>query len=76
MAAGALYGTAPRTAPLHPEQGLVVGECGSGRARPDGVPVPKRYFAGRGEWSDPSGVPMVVVEVTSTRPGGDRPGDR
>jgi hypothetical protein len=60
---------------LHPGQGLVVEEHGSGRARPDGVPVPKRYFAGRGEWPDPSGVPMVV-EVTSTRPGGDRPGDR
>ncbi|PJE94690.1 hypothetical protein CUT44_30120 [Streptomyces carminius] len=56
---------------LYPEQGLVVEEYGRGRARPDGVLAPKRYFAGRGEWSDPDGV-LMVVEVTSTRPGRDR----
>jgi Uma2 family endonuclease len=35
------------------------------------VLAPKRYSAGRGEWSDPSGV-LMVVEVTPARPGGDR----
>ncbi|MFP8961238.1 Uma2 family endonuclease [Streptomyces nanhaiensis] len=56
---------------LYPEQGLVVERYGSGRARPDGVLAPEMYFAGRGEWSDPAGV-LMVVEVTSTRPGRDR----
>ncbi|GAA2387808.1 Uma2 family endonuclease [Streptomyces glaucosporus] len=56
---------------LYPEQGLIVEKYGNGRARPDGALAPEMYFAGRGEWSDPSGV-LMVVEVTSTRPGKDR----
>ncbi|HEX5568326.1 MAG TPA: Uma2 family endonuclease [Streptomyces sp.] len=56
---------------LYPEQGLIVEEYGRGRARPDGALAPRRYFAGQGEWADPSGV-LMAVEVTSTRPQRDR----
>jgi Uma2 family endonuclease len=58
---------------LFPEQGLIVEGYGTGRARPDGALAPKRYFAGRGEWSDASGV-LMTVEVTSTKPANDRSG--
>ncbi|MFG2822115.1 Uma2 family endonuclease [Kitasatospora sp. NPDC048365] len=56
---------------LHPEQGLRVETYRSGLARPDGSLVPRRTFAGQGEWSDPSGV-LMVVEITSFDPDTDR----
>ncbi len=49
---------------LYPEQGLQVEKYRKGRARPDAALVPEGYFEGRGEWSDPDGV-LMVVEVTS-----------
>ncbi|WP_121181307.1 Uma2 family endonuclease [Nocardiopsis sp. Huas11] len=45
-------------------QGLKVGSCRKGRARPDGILAPVGHFAGQGEWADPRGV-LAVVEVTS-----------
>ncbi|WP_369272474.1 Uma2 family endonuclease [Streptomyces sp. R11] len=45
-------------------QGLRVEKYREGRAIPDAVVVPEDYFAGHGEWADPSGV-LLVVEVTS-----------
>ncbi|WP_331281423.1 Uma2 family endonuclease [Streptacidiphilus albus] len=56
---------------LYPEQGLVTEAFGQGRPRPDGALAPKGCFKGRGEWSDASGV-LMVVEVTSSRPENDR----
>jgi Uma2 family endonuclease len=56
---------------LYPEQGLVTEAFGQGRSRPDGVLAPRGYFKGRGEWSDASGV-LMVVEVTSSQPENDR----
>ncbi|MGW3141227.1 Uma2 family endonuclease [Streptomyces sp. NPDC001139] len=56
---------------LYPEQGLKVEAYRNGRAKPDGVLVPEGYFVGKGEWSDPVGV-LMVVEVTSH----DRDADR
>ncbi|WP_328553930.1 Uma2 family endonuclease [Streptomyces sp. NBC_00358] len=56
---------------LFPEQGLQVQAYRNGRARPDGALAPEEYFAGKGEWSEPSGV-LMVVEVTSR----DRDTDR
>jgi Uma2 family endonuclease len=56
---------------LYPEQGLKVEAYRKGRAKPDGVLAPEEYFAGKGEWSEPSGV-LMVVEVTSH----DRDADR
>jgi Uma2 family endonuclease len=56
---------------LYPEQGLITEAFGQGRSRPDGALAPKGYFKGRGEWSDAAGV-LMVVEVTSSRPGNDR----
>jgi Uma2 family endonuclease len=56
---------------LFPEQGLQVQAYRNGRARPDGTLAPEEYFAGKGEWSEPSGV-LMVVEVTSR----DRDADR
>ncbi|MEU6482464.1 Uma2 family endonuclease [Streptomyces sp. NPDC046887] len=49
---------------LYGDQGLVVESYRAGRARPDGSLAQRGYFAGRGEWSDPSGV-LMAVEVTS-----------
>ncbi|MEU7278926.1 Uma2 family endonuclease [Streptomyces sp. NPDC045431] len=49
---------------LYPERGLVVEGYRKGRARSDGALAPRRYFAGHGEWADPSGV-LMTVEVTS-----------
>ncbi|WP_381796902.1 Uma2 family endonuclease [Streptomyces niveus] len=49
---------------LYGEQGLKIESYRQGRARPDGALVPRRYFAGKGEWSDPDGV-LMVAEVTS-----------
>ncbi|MER5636855.1 Uma2 family endonuclease [Kitasatospora sp. NPDC002227] len=49
---------------LFPEQGLRVEAYRTGNARPDGALAPAEYFAGKGEWADPSGV-LMVVEVTS-----------
>jgi Uma2 family endonuclease len=49
---------------LYIERGLKVESYRTGRARPDGVLVPRRHFTGAGEWSDPDGV-LMVVEVTS-----------
>ncbi|MBQ0864580.1 Uma2 family endonuclease [Streptomyces sp. RK75] len=49
---------------LHPLQGLKVGACRKGRARPDGSLVPIDHFVGQGEWADPAGV-LMTVEVTS-----------
>jgi hypothetical protein len=37
---------------LFPGQGLIVEGYGNSRARPDGELAPRRYFAGRGKWSD------------------------
>uniref|UniRef100_A0AAU3I7W6 Uma2 family endonuclease n=1 Tax=Streptomyces sp. NBC_01393 TaxID=2903851 RepID=A0AAU3I7W6_9ACTN len=56
---------------LFPEQGLQVQAYRNGRARPDGALAPEEHFAGKGEWSEPSGV-LMVVEVTSR----DRDADR
>ncbi|MEU9389090.1 Uma2 family endonuclease [Streptomyces sp. NPDC048324] len=56
---------------LYPEQGLEVEAYRKGRAKPDGVLVPEGYFVGKGEWSDPAGV-LMVLEVTSH----DRDADR
>ncbi|MFF8614815.1 Uma2 family endonuclease [Streptomyces sp. NPDC015350] len=56
-----------RTAPgnwLFAAQGLHVGSCHRGNARPDGVLAPLDTFVGQGEWADPAGV-LMVVEVTS-----------
>ncbi|GHB85374.1 MULTISPECIES: Uma2 family endonuclease [Streptomyces] len=49
---------------LFPEQGLKVEAYRNGRARPDGSLAPQTFFAGKGEWSEPEGV-LMVVEVTS-----------
>lgn len=49
---------------LYRERGLQIGTCRHGRARPDGVLAPRRFFAGHGEWSSPEGV-LMAVEVTS-----------
>ncbi|WP_405907061.1 MULTISPECIES: Uma2 family endonuclease [unclassified Streptomyces] len=49
---------------LYPEQGLKVEGYRKGRARPDAALVPEGYFVGKGEWSEPNGV-LMVVEVTS-----------
>ncbi|MEV8329858.1 Uma2 family endonuclease [Streptomyces niveus] len=49
---------------LYGEQGLKIESYRQGRARPDGALVPRRHFAGKGEWSDPDGV-LMVAEVTS-----------
>ncbi|MFJ6944921.1 Uma2 family endonuclease [Streptomyces wuyuanensis] len=49
---------------LYPDQGLVIPTYRAGRARPDGTLAPVGYFAGRGEWTHPEGV-LMVVEVTS-----------
>jgi Uma2 family endonuclease len=46
------------------ERGLKVEAYRKGRARPDGVLAADGHFTGRGEWSDPEGV-LMVVEVTS-----------
>ncbi|MDF4254352.1 Uma2 family endonuclease [Streptomyces sp. WMMB303] len=56
---------------LYPEQGLKVGGCRKGRARPDGALVPEDHFVGQGEWADPDGV-LMAVEVTSHDPDTDR----
>ncbi|KUN94098.1 Uma2 family endonuclease [Streptomyces caeruleatus] len=45
-------------------QGLRVEKYREGRAVPDAVVVPEDYFAGHGQWADPSGV-LLVLEVTS-----------
>lgn len=57
--------------PLNPDlflhvngQGLEVGSCRRGRARPDGVLAPLDAFVVAGEWAPPDSVRMVV-EVTS-----------
>ncbi|WP_433522407.1 Uma2 family endonuclease [Nocardia pseudovaccinii] len=57
--------------PLNPElflhvigQGLAVGSCRKGRARPDGILAPPDSFAGAGEWASPDAV-VMAVEVTS-----------
>lgn len=49
---------------LYPEQGLQVEAYRKGRARPDAVLAPRRFFLGKGEWAEPHGV-LMVVEVTS-----------
>ncbi|MGV9356786.1 Uma2 family endonuclease [Streptomyces misionensis] len=49
---------------LYQGQGLKAEEYREGRVRPDGVLVPRRHFAGHGEWADPAGA-VLVVEVTS-----------
>ncbi|MCX4963722.1 Uma2 family endonuclease [Streptomyces sp. NBC_00654] len=49
---------------LYPEQGLKVEAYRKGRARPDSALAPDDYFAGAGEWADPTGV-LMAVEVTS-----------
>ncbi|MEW2622818.1 Uma2 family endonuclease [Streptomyces sp. NPDC048106] len=49
---------------LYQGQGLKVEEYRAGRVRPDGVLVPRRHFAGHGEWADPTGA-LLVLEVTS-----------
>lgn len=56
---------------LFPEQGLQIQAYRKGRARPDGALAPEEYFAGKGEWAEPTGV-LMVVEVTSH----DRDADR
>ncbi|MFG3024685.1 Uma2 family endonuclease [Streptomyces sp. NPDC048254] len=49
---------------LHPERGLKTEAYRKGRARADGVLVPKGSLKGKGEWSETSGVAMAV-EITS-----------
>lgn len=49
---------------LHAERGLKTESCGKGRARADGVLVPRGGLKGHGEWSDTGTAPMAV-EVTS-----------
>ncbi|MFG2642418.1 Uma2 family endonuclease [Streptomyces sp. NPDC048370] len=49
---------------MYPEQGLTTKTYRGDRARPDGCLAPVGYFAGHGEWGDPSGV-LMTVEVTS-----------
>ncbi|KUM75827.1 Uma2 family endonuclease [Streptomyces griseorubiginosus] len=49
---------------LHPERGLKTEACRRGRARADGVLVPKGSLKGRGEWSEADGV-LMAVEITS-----------
>ncbi|MFJ3775321.1 Uma2 family endonuclease [Streptomyces sp. NPDC090075] len=49
---------------LHPERGLKTEAYRKGRARADGVLVPKGSLKGLGEWSETSGV-LMAVEITS-----------
>jgi Uma2 family endonuclease len=49
---------------LYPEQGLVIGTCRKGRARPHGTLAPIGHFAGQGEWPAPKGV-LMIVKITS-----------
>ncbi|MFI9307916.1 Uma2 family endonuclease [Streptomyces triculaminicus] len=56
---------------LYLERGLKVETCRRGRARPDGSLVPRKHFAGQGEWADPEGV-LMTVEITSRDADTDR----
>ncbi|MER6494427.1 MULTISPECIES: Uma2 family endonuclease [Streptomyces] len=49
---------------LHPERGLKTEAYRRGRARADGVLVPKGSLKGQGEWSEADGV-LMAVEITS-----------
>ncbi|MFJ8546390.1 Uma2 family endonuclease [Streptomyces sp. NPDC093586] len=49
---------------LHAERGLMTEGYRKGRARADGVLVPRGAFKGHGEWSAPDGA-LMAVEVTS-----------
>ncbi|MGW1166217.1 Uma2 family endonuclease [Streptomyces sp. NPDC002550] len=49
---------------LHPERGLKTEAYRKGRARADGVLVPKGSLKGKGEWSEATGV-LMAVEITS-----------
>jgi len=49
---------------LHAERGLKTESCRKGRARADGVLVPRGGLKGHGEWSD-TGTALMAVEVTS-----------
>ncbi|MEU2054042.1 Uma2 family endonuclease [Streptomyces bungoensis] len=49
---------------LHPERGLKTEAYRRGRARADGVLVPKGSLKGKGEWSEATGV-LMAVEITS-----------
>lgn len=49
---------------LHPERGLKTEAYRKGRARADGVLVPKGSLRGKGEWSEATGV-LMAVEITS-----------
>ncbi|WP_330338690.1 Uma2 family endonuclease [Streptomyces sp. NBC_00557] len=49
---------------LHPERGLKTEAYRKGRARADGVLVPRGSLKGKGEWSEATGV-LMAVEITS-----------
>ncbi|WP_405826423.1 Uma2 family endonuclease [Streptomyces sp. NBC_01390] len=49
---------------LHAERGLQTERYRKGRARADGVLVPRGAFKGHGEWSE-TGAVLMAVEVTS-----------